>query len=153
MFAAFLRGPTTCEPLCVCMYAMSYVYVLCLKTTSSYSAEAFIEAQLGMLKELLTNYGTDYVSRLWWDHYPSGCGGLAPCPNGSFPDAWPQFVNLVREVGLHFITFSFFITGSASAPVTLVIGIICSGYNFVSTLNHPPFVIYIVCHVSCPHPP
>ena len=62
------------------------------------SAEEFVERQLGMLKELLTNYGTDYVSRLWWDHYPSGCGGLAPCPNGSFPNAWPQFVKLVREL-------------------------------------------------------
>ena len=32
------------------------------------SVDEFIEAQLGMLRELLTNYGTDYVSRLWWDH-------------------------------------------------------------------------------------
>eukprot|EP00927_Polykrikos_kofoidii_P071409 TRINITY_DN67676_c0_g1_i1.p1 TRINITY_DN67676_c0_g1~~TRINITY_DN67676_c0_g1_i1.p1 ORF type:complete len:582 (+),score=62.48 TRINITY_DN67676_c0_g1_i1:75-1820(+) len=69
-----------------------------LSNNQSYSADAFVEAQLGMLRELLTNYGTDYVSRLWWDHYPSGCGGLAPCPDGSFPDAWPRFVNLVREV-------------------------------------------------------
>jgi len=50
------------------------------------------------LRELLTNYGTDYVSRLWWDHYPGGCGGLAPCPSGSFPAAWPRFVQLVREL-------------------------------------------------------
>ena len=61
-------------------------------------AEEFVTRQLGMLRELLTNYGKDYVSRLWWDHYPSGCGGLAPCPNGSFPAAWPRFVKLVREV-------------------------------------------------------
>ena len=61
-------------------------------------AEEFVTRQLGMLRELLTNYGTDYVSRLWWDHYPSGCGGLAPCPDGSFPAAWPRFVQLVREV-------------------------------------------------------
>jgi len=69
-----------------------------LANNQSYSADAFVEAQLGMLRELLTNYGDDYVSRLWWDHYPSGCGGLAPCPEGSFPDAWPRFVNLVREL-------------------------------------------------------
>ena len=60
------------------------------------SAAAFVEAQLGMLRELLTDYGP--IARLWWDHYPSGCGGLAPCPEGSFPDAWPKFVGLVREL-------------------------------------------------------
>jgi len=69
-----------------------------LANNRSYSAEKFVTAQLGMLRELLTKYGTDYVGRLWWDHYPSGCGGLAPCPNGSFPAAWPQFVSLVREL-------------------------------------------------------
>jgi alpha-L-fucosidase len=31
-------------------------------------AEEFVTRQLGMLRELLTNYGKDYVSRLWWDH-------------------------------------------------------------------------------------
>lgn len=62
------------------------------------SAEEFVERQLGMLTELLTNYGENYVSRLWWDHYPGGCGGLAPCPEGSFPDAWPRFVQLVRTL-------------------------------------------------------
>ena len=69
-----------------------------MSNNQSYTAEAFIEAQLGMLTELLTNYGDDYVSRLWWDHYASGCGGLAPCPEGSFPAAWPRFVQLVREL-------------------------------------------------------
>jgi len=62
------------------------------------SADEFVRRQLGMLTELLTNYGTDYVSRLWWDHYPGGCGGLAPCPDGSFPAAWPEFVDLVRKL-------------------------------------------------------
>ena len=35
------------------------------------NATAYLEAQLGMTRELLTKYGngTDYVSRLWWDHY------------------------------------------------------------------------------------
>jgi hypothetical protein len=32
-------------------------------------AEGFLGAQLGMLRELLTNYGKNYVSRLWWDDY------------------------------------------------------------------------------------
>jgi alpha-L-fucosidase len=59
------------------------------------SASEFVRRQLGMLEELLTKYELP-PSRLWWDHYPSGCGGLAPCPNGSFPAAWPQFVELVR---------------------------------------------------------
>jgi len=62
------------------------------------SSDEFVERQLGMLRELLTNYGENYVSRLWWDHYPSGCGGLAPCPEGSFPAAWSRFVKLVREL-------------------------------------------------------
>ena len=69
-----------------------------LANNQSYGADAFVEAQLGMLRELLTKYGDDYVSRLWWDHYPSGCGGLSPCPDGSFPAAWPRFVQLVREL-------------------------------------------------------
>lgn len=69
-----------------------------LTNNQSYSATAFVDAQLGMLRELLTAYGTDYVSRLWWDHYPYGCGGLAPCPEGSFPAAWPRFVQMVREL-------------------------------------------------------
>ncbi len=60
------------------------------------SADEFVRRQLGMLEELLTKYELP-PSRLWWDHYPSGCGGLAPCPNGSFPAAWPQFVQLVRD--------------------------------------------------------
>ena len=60
------------------------------------SASEFVRRQLGMLEELLTKYELP-PSRLWWDHYPSGCGGLAPCPNGSFPAAWPQFVELVRS--------------------------------------------------------
>ena len=38
------------------------------------SASEFVTRQLGMLRELLTNYGTDYVGRLWW------CGPvLLPC--------------------------------------------------------------------------
>eukprot|EP00665_Eupelagonemidae_sp_cell47_P009399 gene9399-3335_t len=37
--------------------------------THDYSPEEFLDAQAGMLTELLTNYGNDYVSRLWWDHY------------------------------------------------------------------------------------
>ena len=60
------------------------------------SANEFVRRQLGMLEELLTKYELP-PSRLWWDHYPSGCGGLAPCPNGSFPAAWPQFVQLVHD--------------------------------------------------------
>ena len=56
----------------------------------------FVHQQLGMTSELLSNYGT--ISRLWWDHYPRGCAGWAACPNGSFPEAWPQFINLVRRL-------------------------------------------------------
>ena len=97
-----------------------------LTNNRSYSPSQFIDAQLGMLGELLTNYGSNVVSRLWWDHYatynPSwgGCAancsapgnpdcrppagyfskanGGANCPNGSFPAAWPRFVALVRKL-------------------------------------------------------
>lgn len=65
-----------------------------------YTAEAFVEAQLGMLTELLENYDLK-PSRLWWDHYPKDCSSkkswLNPCPVGSFPDAYPKFIELVRE--------------------------------------------------------
>ena len=37
-----------------------------LTNHEKYDAEQFVEAQRGMLTELLTKYGTDYVSRLWW---------------------------------------------------------------------------------------
>eukprot|EP01006_Ploeotia_vitrea_P006451 TRINITY_DN13168_c0_g1_i1.p1 TRINITY_DN13168_c0_g1~~TRINITY_DN13168_c0_g1_i1.p1 ORF type:complete len:468 (-),score=20.02 TRINITY_DN13168_c0_g1_i1:91-1452(-) len=59
------------------------------------SPKKFIELQLGMTKELLTNYGP--ISRLWWDHYPRGCGRLAMCPGG-FPDGWTQFIKEVRSL-------------------------------------------------------
>lgn len=69
------------------------------------NATAYLEAQLGMTRELLTKYGngSDYVSRLWWDHYSpwvDGCSGdpNVACPANSFPDAWSTFVELVRTV-------------------------------------------------------
>jgi hypothetical protein len=78
--------------------------------THNYTAEQFVEAQLGQLTELLTNYGTNYVSRLWWDHYQTGgfkCWepgtpkqGPNPvlCPPGAFPKATSRFVELVRKL-------------------------------------------------------
>lgn len=64
--------------------------------------EEYVAAQLGQLKELLTRYtpdfGPNYVSRLWWDHYGSECGGLRACPKDAFPAAFPRFVKLVRSV-------------------------------------------------------
>lgn len=64
------------------------------------SAEEFVEAQLGMLTELLEDFEMQ-PSRLWWDHYGKGCNDghfpLNPCPEGSFPKAWSRFVDLVRE--------------------------------------------------------
>ena len=88
--------------------------------THDYSPEEFLDAQAGMLTELLTNYGNDYVSRLWWDHYGED-GGQRPgngyasggcwkpgtpklgpnpvlCPYGAFPAAWPRFIELVRKL-------------------------------------------------------
>jgi len=58
------------------------------------SPEDFVEKQLNMTREVLTQYGP--VDRLWWDHFDGSCGGLSECPGG-FPEAWPRFVDLVRQ--------------------------------------------------------
>ena len=65
------------------------------------SPAVFMHKQLGMLTELLSNYGP--IARLWWDHYPRGCAGWAACPNGTFPEAWPHFINHVRRLSPHTI--------------------------------------------------
>ncbi|EDQ84293.1 uncharacterized protein MONBRDRAFT_30422 [Monosiga brevicollis MX1] len=69
----------------------------------NYTAERFYHAQMGMITEVLTRYG--FISRLWWDHFNQGCGGLSECPacqNTSspycFPQAWHAFEQLVRNV-------------------------------------------------------
>ena len=56
-----------------------------------------------MIREVLTEYGP--ISRLWWDHYMAGCGGLSECPDCTdptdpkcFPNAWTAFTQLVRNV-------------------------------------------------------
>jgi alpha-L-fucosidase len=66
-----------------------------LTQVAKVSPEIFVEKQLNMTKEVLTKYGP--VRRLWWDHFDGSCGGLSECPGG-FPEAWPRFVDLVREV-------------------------------------------------------
>jgi len=58
----------------------------------------YLRRQLGMLTELITNYGT--IDRLWLDLYGAGCGqaGKVPlCPQGVFPVAWGELVDLVRK--------------------------------------------------------
>lgn len=68
-------------------------------TWSGATGDEFIEAQMGQLRELLTNYGP--ISRLWWDHYKQGQGDshkLAPHPDGTFPDAWLTFIDAVRKL-------------------------------------------------------
>lgn len=50
--------------------------------------DEFIARQRGMITEVLTKYG--FISRLWWDHYQQGCGGLSECPGG-FPQGWDNF--------------------------------------------------------------
>ena len=68
-----------------------------------YSSQEFVEKQMGMIKEVLTQYGN--VSRLWWDHYLEPCGGLSECPACEdpnspwcFPAVWTNFTSLVRTV-------------------------------------------------------
>ena len=92
------RNKTVQEHITPCYYmgpnANGY-----LTNVLNLSSDAFVEAQLGMLTELLENYELT-PTRLWWDHYGTGCDDehhLNPCPAGSFPQAWPRFVQLVRD--------------------------------------------------------
>eukprot|EP00043_Microstomoeca_roanoka_P005657 m.57165 g.57165 ORF g.57165 m.57165 type:complete len:589 (-) comp13056_c0_seq1:244-2010(-) len=69
----------------------------------NYTATEFVEKQLGMIREVLTEYGP--ISRLWWDHYLDSCGGLSECPActdssdpNCFPAAWQNFTELVRAI-------------------------------------------------------
>eukprot|EP00055_Hartaetosiga_balthica_P017438 m.117021 g.117021 ORF g.117021 m.117021 type:complete len:568 (-) comp9316_c0_seq1:420-2123(-) len=69
----------------------------------NYTNDEFYDAQMGMIKEVLTNYG--FINRLWWDHYLQPCGNLAECPqctNASdpkcFPQAWEGFTDFVRSI-------------------------------------------------------
>lgn len=55
----------------------------------------FLTKQLGMLTEVLTNYG--FIDRLWWDHYEMPCGHLSMCPGG-FPAGWRNATDLVRRI-------------------------------------------------------
>lgn len=53
------------------------------------SAEEFIEAELGMLHEVVTQYGP--VSRFWFD-------GTYGFPNGTnVTDLWARAANLLRQ--------------------------------------------------------
>jgi alpha-L-fucosidase len=62
----------------------------------SLSVEEYIHDELGMLTEVLTQYGPIY--RLWFDHYGSPCGGgLTGCPGG-FPAYWYNVTEHVRAV-------------------------------------------------------
>ena len=70
----------------------------------NYTSRQFYEAQMGMTREVLTNYGA--ISRMWWDHYRHPCETMCPCdvtPNTSsdpfcFPAAWANFTELIREL-------------------------------------------------------
>ena len=69
--------------------------------------QAFVEAQLGMTRELLTKYGngTDYVSRLWWDHYSPWVDGCSGDPNVACtrrePFNFTHMVNSISPAHLH----------------------------------------------------
>lgn len=42
---------------------------------AKYDADQFVKAQMGMITEVLTEYGD--ISRLWWDHYQQGAQTVA----------------------------------------------------------------------------
>ena len=74
-----------------------------MQQTPNISSAAYIRKELAEFAELLGGrYGTD-IERLWWDHYPNGCGMGAPggfrsaCPNGSFPGAYGEVIDAVRR--------------------------------------------------------
>ena len=61
--------------------------------------DVFLSRQLGMVSELLTNYGT--IDRLWLDMYGADCGqpGKPPlCPQGVFPTSWTALTDHVRKM-------------------------------------------------------
>jgi len=59
------------------------------------SKEEFLARELGMLTEVLTNYGP--IDRLWFDHYWDPCATLSMCPGG-FPEYWRIVSQHVRTV-------------------------------------------------------
>jgi hypothetical protein len=60
-------------------------------------ADAFVDQQIAFYDELLGGrYG--HIERLWWDHYPGGCGGLSACPNNSFPQGYERIIEHIRKV-------------------------------------------------------
>ena len=72
--------------------------------SSGVSEAAYLEQQVTVLTELLTNYGP--VDRLWWDEYavhnPKQFQAGFSCPDGH-PDpvgcpAWTALIDLVREL-------------------------------------------------------
>lgn len=116
--------------------------------THNYTADEFVEAQLGQLTELLTKYGSDYVSRLWWDHWDrastTGCwDGKRPktgpnpvlCPPGSFPNATGRFIELVRRL----------------SPSTIM----CPGPDCDAQYRHsglPAYPTWYPCTLNTKHP-
>ena len=57
----------------------------------------YVQAELNMIRELLTNYG--HIDRIWFDFYGMACGQYgAQCPKGSFPEAWQTINQLVASV-------------------------------------------------------
>jgi alpha-L-fucosidase len=60
-------------------------------------ADAFIDQELAFYDELLGGtYG--HIERVWWDHYPGGCSGLAACPNNSFPQGYRRIIDHIRRI-------------------------------------------------------
>eukprot|EP00038_Savillea_parva_P004337 m.136574 g.136574 ORF g.136574 m.136574 type:complete len:630 (+) comp11439_c0_seq6:204-2093(+) len=60
--------------------------------------DVYLNKQLGMLTELLTQYGP--IDRLWFDFYGRGCAP-GQCPGDLFPNAWPTVVSHVRTLSPH----------------------------------------------------
>ena len=62
-----------------------------------------------MFRELLTGTYGNQIERVWWDHYPDGCGMSSPggfrssCPKGAFPGAYGQVIEAVRKDAPHLL--------------------------------------------------
>eukprot|EP00037_Helgoeca_nana_P035330 m.424715 g.424715 ORF g.424715 m.424715 type:complete len:671 (-) comp48212_c0_seq1:55-2067(-) len=60
-------------------------------------AETYLQTQLEMLRELLTQYGQ--IDRLWFDYYLIPCREYgSDCPAGVFPRGWANVTALVKEL-------------------------------------------------------
>ena len=80
-----------------CALVMTLLVMTLLRRVLKADPTAYLETQLAMITELLTEYGP--ISRLWFDFYGMGCRQYgADCPVGAFPNGWRNISKLVETI-------------------------------------------------------